>query len=464
MPYDPLNKDTITAIATSLGQAGIGIVRISGPLSTEIAQRVFIPAKDIKDIESHRLYLGRFVDPSTGEMVDEVLLSFMKAPYSYTREDVIEINSHSGPILLSRILRIIIDQGARLAEPGEFTFRAFINGRIDLTQAEATIDLINSRSDKGLSLASRQIRGELGERIAALRHKALGVLANTEVAIDFPEEESAIIPRKETVSLLEKEIIQSIEEIISAHNSRRIWLDGISTVIAGKVNAGKSSLLNRFLNEQRAIVTPIPGTTRDIIESTIYIEGLPFRLMDTAGFRKVRGKVEKMGVRLSQQRLMEADLSLLMIDQSRPLNEDDMKMLTNSQKEKSLVIMNKIDLPSRLDEKRLRDAANGRPIVKISALTGEGINELRRAVLNKVTRTEMDSASVSLAPNLRHKKALMEASQHFKAAVLNTREGRPMEIIAVDLKSGLDALAEITGESADEQLYEKIFSEFCLGK
>jgi len=258
-------------------------------------------------------------------------------------------------------------------------------------------------------------------------------------------------------------MIQPIEEIISAHNSRRIWLDGISTVIAGRVNAGKSSLLNRFLNEQRAIVTPIPGTTRDIIESTIYIEGLPFRLMDTAGFRKVRGKVEKMGVRLSHQRLMEADLSLLMIDQSRPLNEDDMRMLTNSQKEKSLVIINKIDLPSRLDEKRLRDAVNGRPIVKVSALTGEGINELRRAVLNKVTGTEMDT-SVSLAPNLRHKKALMEASQYFKAAVLNTREGRPMEIIAVDLKSGLDALAEITGESADEELYEKIFSEFCLGK
>jgi tRNA modification GTPase len=464
MPYDPLNKDTITAIATSFGQAGIGIVRISGPLSAEIAQRVFIPAKDIKDIESHRLYLGRFVDPSTGEMVDEVLLSFMKAPYSYTREDVIEINSHSGSILLSRILRIILDQGARLAEPGEFTFRAFINGRIDLTQAEATIDLINSRSDKGLSLASRQIRGELRENIAALRHKALGVLANTEVAIDFPEEESAIIPRKETVSLLEKEIIQPIEEIISAHNSRRIWLDGIATVIAGRVNAGKSSLLNRFLNEQRAIVTPIPGTTRDIIESTIYIEGLPFRLMDTAGFRKVRGKVERMGVRLSQKRLMEADLSLLLIDQSRPLNEDDIRMLTNSQKEKSLVIMNKIDLPSRLDEKGLRDAVNGRPIVKVSALTGQGIKELRRAVLNKVTGTEMDSASVSLAPNLRHKKALMEASQCFKAAVLNTKEGRPMEIIAVDLKSGLDALAEITGERADQELYEKIFSEFCLGK
>ncbi len=464
MPYDPLNKDTITAIATSFGQAGIGIVRISGSLSSEIAKRIFIPLKDIKDIASHRLYLGRLVDPSTGEMVDEVLLSFMRAPYSYTREDVIEINSHSGRVLLSRILRIVLDQGARLAEPGEFTFRAFINGRIDLTQAEATVDLINSRSDKGLTLASRQIRGELRQRIANLRDNALRVLANTEVAIDFPEEESSIISREETASLLQKGVIQPIEEIIAAHNSQRIWLEGIATVIAGRVNAGKSSLLNRLLNEQRAIVTPIPGTTRDIIESTIYIEGLPFRLMDTAGFRKVRGEVEKIGVRLSRQRLEEADLALLIIDQSRPLNEDDLTILTNSQKEKTLVIKNKIDLPSRLDQKQLRDAVKGRPIFKISALTGEGVNELRSAVFNKVTGTEMDSASVSLAPNLRHKKALMEASQYFKAAAFNTKEGHPMEIIAVDLKAGLDALAEITGERADEELYEKIFSEFCLGK
>jgi len=464
MIYDPMNKDTIAAIATSFGQAGIGIVRISGSLSLEIAERIFIPRRDIKELESHHLYLGQLIDPASGEMVDEVLLSFMKSPHSYTREDVIEINSHSGHILLSRILQIILNEGARLAKPGEFTFRAFSNGRIDLTQAEAIVDLINSRSDKGLILASRHIRGELREKIEALRRKALDILAHAEVAIDFPEEESAIVPRKDTASLMERELIEPIEKVIAAHARRKIWMDGIATVIAGRVNAGKSSLLNRLLNEQRAIVTSVPGTTRDVIESTIYIEGLPFRLMDTAGLRKVRGKVEKIGIHLSEQKLREADLSLLLIDQSRPLNEDDMKILAKSHKEKSLVIINKIDLPSRVDEDVLRREVNGCPIVKVSALTGEGINDLCVAIRDKVMESDLDTASLSLAPNLRHKKALMEASRFFKTAVLNTREGYPMEIIAVDLNAGLEALAEITGETGNEDLYDKIFSEFCLGK
>ncbi|MDB9822245.1 tRNA uridine-5-carboxymethylaminomethyl(34) synthesis GTPase MnmE [Deltaproteobacteria bacterium] len=464
MPYDPMNKDTIAAIATSFGLAGIGIIRLSGPLSREIAERLFRPKKAIKNFESHRLYLGQFIDPSSGEMVDEVLLSYMKAPHSYTREDVVEINSHSGHILLSRILRIVLNEGARPAEPGEFTFRAFSNGRIDLTQAEGIVDLVNSKSDKGLVLASGQIRGELRAEIEALGQKALEILARVEVAIDFPEEESAMIPREETADLMERALIKPVEKIISAHSRRKIWMDGIKTVIAGRVNAGKSSLLNRLLNEQRSIVTPIPGTTRDVIESTIYIEGLPFRLMDTAGIRKVRGKVEKIGVHLSEQKLKEADLSLILIDQNRPLNEDDMKILARSQIDKSIIIINKVDLPTRFDEGTLSKVADNRPVVKISALTGEGINDLFGVILDKVTEGDMDTASFSLAPNLRQKTALIEASQNFKSAVLNTREGYPMEIIAVDLNGGLEALAEITGETGDEDLYDKIFSEFCLGK
>jgi tRNA modification GTPase len=464
MPYDPMNKDTIAAIATSFGHAGIGIVRISGSDSRRIAARIFKPRKDIKDLESHRLYLGRLIDPLSGEMVDEVLLSLMKAPYSYTREDVIEINSHSGPVLLSRVLQIVLNEGARLAEPGEFTFRAFANGRIDLTQAEATVDLINSRSEKGLILASRQISGELRERIEGLRQKALDALARTEVAIDFPDEESVIISRKEFASFMERELNKPIDKIIAAHARRRIWMDGIATVIAGRVNVGKSSLLNLLLNEHRAIVTPVPGTTRDVIESTVYIEGLPFRLMDTAGLRKVRGKVEKIGIDLSERKLREADLSLILVDQSRSLNKDDIGILAKAQKDKSLIIINKIDLPSRLDEYDLRGIAEGRPIVRISALTGEGIDDLYGVIRDKVMEMDMDSASPSLAPNLRHKEALTDASRYFKAARINTEAGYPMEIIAVDIKSGLEALAEITGETGNEALYDKIFSEFCLGK
>jgi tRNA modification GTPase len=464
MSYDPMNKDTIAAIATSFGHAGIGIVRISGSDSRRIAEKIFKPRKDIKGFESHRLYLGVLIDPLSGEMVDEILLSLMKAPHSYTREDVVEINSHSGPVLLSRILQIVIDEGARLAKPGEFTFRAFSNGRIDLTQAEATVDIINSRSERGLILASRQISGELRERIENLRQKALDALARTEVAIDFPDEEPAIISKKEFASFMEREVIEPIGKIIAAHARRRIWMDGIATVIAGRVNVGKSSLMNLLLNEHRAIVTPVPGTTRDIIESTIYIEGLPFRLMDTAGLRKVRGKVEKIGIDLSERKLKEADLSLILVDQSRSLNKDDIGILSKAQKDKSLIIINKIDLPSRLDEDALRGIAEDCPIVRISALTGEGINDLYGAIREKVMETDIDNASPSLAPNLRHKEALIGALRYFKTARVNALEGYPMEIIAVDIKSGLEALAEITGQIGDEVLYDKIFSEFCLGK
>lgn len=464
MPDNRSSKDTITAIATPYGLAGIGIVRISGSRAREIAERLFRAKKFINRLQSHRLYLGQLIDPSSGQMIDEVLLSYMKAPHSYTREDVVEINSHSGHILLSRILQIILSQGARLADPGEFTFRAFSNGRIDLTQAEAIVDLVNAKSEKGLQLASRQIRGEFGEEIDELRQKVLDLLAHTEVAIDFPEEEAGIMPRKESASRMEKDLIDPIERIIAAHARRRIWMDGINTVIAGRVNVGKSSLLNRLLNEQRAIVTPIPGTTRDIIESTIYIDGLPLRLMDTAGIRKVKGTVEKIGVHLTEQKLSEADLSLILIDQSRPLNQDDLNIISKTEKGKSLIVINKIDLPSRLEEEELARLLNGLHIVRISALTGEGIDRLLSTIRERVLESDLDAATSPLIPNLRHKKALEEASRYFRSAALNIREGSPMEIIAVELTSGLEALGEIVGETSNEEIYDRIFSQFCLGK
>jgi len=397
-------------------------------------------------------------------MIDEVLLSFMKAPSSYTKEDVVEINSHSGYLLLSKILQIILKEGARLAKPGEFTFRAFMNNRIDLTQAEAIVDLINSKSERGLQLASRQIRGGFKSEVEGLRQKVVEVLASIEVAIDFPDEEYGILSREETANRIGKELIEPIEKTIAAHSQRKIWMDGISTVIVGCVNVGKSSLLNRLLNEQRAIVTPIPGTTRDIIESTIHIEGLPIRLMDTAGFRKVKGEVERIGINLTVQKLADADLSLIMIDQSRPLTHEDYDIIAQSEKRKSLILINKIDLPSRLDEDEMKRASDGYSVVKISALTGEGIHHLKRAIRDRVLGGHIDTHSSHLAPNLRHKRALSEASQYFKTAARNMRNGSPLEIIAIDLNSGLEALGEIIGKTTNEELLDKIFSEFCLGK
>jgi len=464
MPDKLPNEDTIAAIATPMGQAGIGIVRISGSHSHEIAKALFKPKRPIKSFESHRLYLGHFIDPSSMCVLDEVLLSFMNAPHSFTREDVVEINSHSGYLLLSRILQIILNKGARLAKPGEFTFRAFMNGRIDLTQAEAIVDLINSKSEKGLQMASQQIRGDLRSGIDRLRQQVVEILAQLEVAIDFPEEEEGIISRDEIATRIENELIEPIGKIISAHSQRKLWMDGINTVIVGQVNVGKSSLLNRLLNEQRAIVTPIPGTTRDIIESTINIDGLPLRLMDTAGMRKVEGEVERIGVHLTEKKLADSDLSLVVIDQSRPLSKDDLSIIAKCQKEKSLIIINKIDLPSRLNEEELMATTDGFYTARISALTGEGIDDLRKAIRDRVMTGHVDTTSSQIAPNLRHTIALKEASQYFKKAVSHTKGGSPLEIIAMDLNSGLEGLGEIIGETTNEEILQKIFSEFCLGK
>jgi tRNA modification GTPase len=381
-------------------------------------------------------------------MIDEVLLSIMKAPHSYTREDVVEINSHSGYLLLSTILQIVLNEGARLAKPGEFTFRAFINGRIDLTQAEALVDLINSKSEKGLQLASEQIRGEFRTEIEGLRKKAVDILARTEVAIDFPEEEYGDISREEVAQWIGRDLLEPIEVIMAAHGQRKIWMDGINTVIVGRVNAGKSSLLNRLLNEPRAI----------------HIEGIPIRLMDTAGFRKVKGEVEKIGINLTKEKLASADLSLIVIDQSRPLNQHDLDIIAKAEKKKSLILLNKVDLASRINEDELDGVLDGMPVVRISALTGEGIDGLRKAIRDHIITADVHSTSSHIVPNLRHKTVLMEAFKYFGNASGNMREGLPLEVIALDLNSGLEALGEIIGETTHDEIIEKIFSEFCLGK
>jgi tRNA modification GTPase len=464
MPHDRSHQDTIAAIATPVGQAGIGIIRISGPLVESIIRRIFKPPRAVEAFQSHRLYLGHLVDPDSGQVLDQVLLSFMKTPHTYTREDVAEINSHSGYHLLDRILQTVLREGARLAKPGEFTFRAFINGRIDLTQAEAIVDLINSKSDRGLQIASRQIAGSLKDEISRLRDTALGILAHVEVAIDFPEEEEGIFSQEQSAGVLDTDIIETIDRLIARHQERKIWLDGIKTVILGRVNAGKSSLLNRLLNEERALVTPVPGTTRDIVESMVHVEGMPLRLMDTAGFRKGRGKVEKLGIDLTKKKMKEADLSLVVIDQSRPLNQDDLDILAATNRKSSLIVLNKIDLPRKADTKALNPAIEGLPVVRISALTGEGIEGLRKAIKDLVLAGGADTSETPIAPNLRHATALSAAAGSFRRALQNLNQGLPLEIIAMDLKEGIDSLGEITGETSNEELLDRIFSQFCIGK
>ncbi len=457
-------NDTIAAIATPVGQGGIGIIRISGPRALPIAKKIFKPYRPVKNFQTHHLYLGQLLEPGTGRMIDEVLLSYMEAPHSYTTEDVVEINSHSGFVLLSRILQLVVEQGARLARPGEFTLRAFLNGRIDLTQAEAIVDLINSRSEKGLHLASEQIRGTFKQTICDLSERLKQVLALVEAAIDFPEEDDVIFQEGQIIETLSKDLIPSIKTLLAAHEEKKIWIDGIRTVIVGKVNVGKSSLLNRLLDETRAIVTATPGTTRDIIESTINIRGIPLRLMDTAGIRSEADEIEKIGIHFTEQKLKEADLVLMVVDQSRDLNQDDMRILDLVREKLALVVINKIDLSSGLPSNVEQTIFSGFPAVRISALTGEGIEKLKDAIAAFLLKEAGEDVRPSLAPNIRQAGSLQNAKNHLENALTSIIEHMPLDIIAEDLKTALNALGEITGEALSEDILDRIFSQFCIGK
>jgi tRNA modification GTPase len=460
MPFDLSLDDTIAAISTPLGVAGIGMVRISGPAAKSISRKLFRPKKPVIDFQSHRLYFGYFQDPETGGTVDEVLLSFMAAPHTYTREDVVEINCHSGYLLLSRILEIVISHGARAAEPGEFTFRAFMNGRIDLTQAEATMDLIHARSEKGLLLAANHMKGSLRVEVERIRQRVLDCLARIEVLIDYPDEDQGALPQAREI---EETLLGPLRDLLSAHDRNRIWLQGVGTAIIGRVNAGKSSLLNRLLNEERALVSSIPGTTRDVVESTLYIQGLPLRLMDTAGFRRGKGTLERKGMERTRKEMEAAELILLVMDRSRPFNAMDREILAQIRNRAALVVLNKIDLPCKTSREDLTETLAGLPWVEISALTGEGIPALREAIRKHVLAGKEASAD-PMAPNMRQKQALEQACKRLSEAARNLEQGMPLEIVAEDLNGALAALGEIGGETATEEVLDRIFSTFCLGK
>ncbi len=458
------SEDTIAAIATPVGQAGIGIVRISGPQSLDIAKKIFRPKTSHTRLESHRLYMGYIHDPQSGAVIDEVLLSHMAAPNSYTREDVVEINSHSGYVLLFKILAVVTGLGARLAFPGEFTKRAFLNGRIDLSQAEAVVDLMNAKSERGLALAAQQIRGSIKKDIEHLRNETIHILANAEAAIDFPEEDIEHLFRNEGAETIREKLVAPIDALISAH-SGRMWVDGIHTVIAGRVNSGKSSLLNRLLNEPKAIVTDIPGTTRDVIESTFNISGIPIRIADTAGLRKVEDEVEQMGIDLTRRKTAEADLLLIVLDRSRGLDAYDKALLEQSEGRNALVVVNKIDLPPAPDFTEKTDFLNRFSTVEISALTGQGIDGLKAAIQNAVlSNGALPSTTSQAVPNLRHRQALQKARDQFSCAAHSAEKKAPMEIVAFELKNGLERLGEITGHTIDDDVLDSIFSQFCMGK
>ncbi len=456
--------ETIAAIATPVGIGGIGIIKISGRLAEGIAQNIFRPRHPIKSLDNFRLYLGHIIDPDSGLPIDEVLLSIMRGPCSYTREDVVEINSHSGYAILSRVLQIILRSGARLAKPGEFTLRAFMNGRIDLTQAEAVADLINAKSEASLYLAAHQLSGGFLTRLEELREKLLEMLVEIEACIDFPDDQPIRIDRHHIGDRIHTAILEPIKELVSAFSQRKTWQEGITLVIVGRVNVGKSSIFNRMLQKERALVTPIPGTTRDIIECGISIKGIPIRLMDTAGMRKVRGMVEKKGLGLTKACLSSADIILLVIDRSKALAKYDTETLRRVTKKRVIVVINKIDLPQKVSEKKLKDAFNNLPRVFVSALTGEGFNDLVNTIHERVINTAAVMPSAPIIPNLRHTIALRQAGDCLEKAATNIVDGLPLEIVASDLVWAKNSIDEITGRKISEEVIDGVFTRFCLGK
>jgi tRNA modification GTPase len=455
--------DTITAISSPVGEGGIGIVKMSGPEVLSILREIFVPSKSrLKEDTaweplSHHLYHGHIVDPRSQEVVDEVLISYMKAPHTYTRQDVGEINCHGGIVPLQRVLQLTLRQGARLASPGEMTMRAFLLGRLDLAQAEAVLDVVRAKTEAGLRVAVEQLGGHLSQEIRGVRAQLVETLAYLEVTIDFTEDE---IPDRDITAPLQ-EVTRAIEELLDGADRGMIYRQGIRAAIVGRPNVGKSSLLNRLLRTARAIVTPIPGTTRDTLEETINLQGIPVTLVDTAGIAKSEDLVERLGIERSREALKRADLALMTVDVSEPLQEADIQIAELIGPKPTILVANKIDLPQLAVLDRLLPGVNR---VRVSALTGEGLEELEEVMVEAVFSGKVMASDVPLIANPRHKQALHEALEHVQAAVKASQSDTPTDLIAIDVTAAVNALGEITGETATEDLLQIIFSEFCVGK
>lgn len=444
--------------------SGIGIIRISGSLAEPIARRLFKPKIDQPSFTSHRLHYGEIVDPQNGHPIDEVLMVLMKSPKTYTREDTVEIHCHGGYLILEKALELVLREGARIAGPGEFTKRAFLNGRIDLTQAEAVADLINAKTMASLEIAHQQLRGMFYAELTSLKARLIDRLALIEAHIDFPEEEIEPIALEDLKHSFET-MKETLEEWIASYEEGKIFREGISCAIVGKTNVGKSSLLNVLLKEDRAIVTPFPGTTRDVIEEVLNINGIPVRLIDTAGLRKAVDSIEQEGVRRAKQRVADSDFILLMIDGSRPLELDDTEIFEDIEGRKKVVVLNKNDLPLEINLEEIRKRFQTDPVVSISALKNDGIDDLKEAIYGSLIHRNVRSSPEHLiVANIRHKTALSQVKENVFKARKGLEEGTSLEFIAFEIRSALEALGEMVGETASEEVLSRIFEQFCIGK
>ena len=459
------NEDTIAAIATPLGTSGVGKIRISGKKSIEIANRLFrgVKGKKLKGVAGYTAHYGFVIDPGNKKEIDEVVAIVMREPHSFTGENVVEFDCHGGMVPLKKVLELLLENGARMAEAGEFSKRAFLNGRIDLAQAEGIIQVINSKTEKGLDVALNHLKGKLSDKIDEIKNETMKMLAHLEAAIDFPEDE---IENFDSDKLGERInfIIKNIKELLETSKEGKIYKEGIKTVIVGKPNVGKSSLLNTLLKEKRAIVTDVPGTTRDIIEEVINIEGLPLKIIDTAGIRETEDMVEKIGVEKTHNSLKDADLVIMMLDVSQGVTEEDINIYKMIKDKPLIVAINKTDLPQKLDKNKIKENFSEHPLLWISVKEEEGLKELKKAIIDEVFEEGINDSGDVLITQVRHENALKRALKSIKRVKESYEKNMSYDFLTIDLKDVLNNLQEITGESVDEDIIDRIFSDFCIGK
>ncbi|MCK9265740.1 tRNA uridine-5-carboxymethylaminomethyl(34) synthesis GTPase MnmE [bacterium] len=459
-----MEKDTICAISTPFGISGIGIIRLSGKSTYSIIEKIFKPKKNsaVKDIPSHTVTYGHIIN-STGKVIDEVLITFMRNPKSYTREDMAEIGCHGGIITLKEVLNLCIKQGARLAEPGEFTKRAFLNGRIDLTQAESVMEIINSRTEHSLSMSLNKLKGRLYEALENIKEQLISLLSGIEAKINFPEEDDTKnynIQLSKTIN----DILSETESFLNQAGKGRILYEGINVAIVGRTNAGKSSLLNKLAGEEKAIVTEIPGTTRDSIQETINIRGVPINIIDTAGIRNVRSKIEKLGLKKSFEWIEKAEIVLLMIDGTKKINDFDLKLLNKIREKPYILIINKIDLPLKVELNNLKKSFNEERIILLSALTGEGLHNLEEKIYSLIQEGYGKIEDSRIFLNIRQESQLRGVYQKLKTVQEDVYIKDNLEIVAEYINSCIKDIDELTGKNINQEVLNNIFSQFCVGK
>ncbi|CAC6508545.1 tRNA (5-carboxymethylaminomethyl-2-thiouridylate) synthase [Staphylococcus aureus] len=459
-----MDLDTITSISTPMGEGAIGIVRLSGPQAVEIADKLYKGKHLLNDIPSHTINYGHIIDPESKEVVEEVMVSVLRAPKTFTREDIIEINCHGGILTINRVLELTMTYGARMAEPGEFTKRAFLNGRIDLSQAEAVMDFIRSKTDRASKVAMNQIEGRLSDLIKKQRQSILEILAQVEVNIDYPEYDDVEDATTEFLLEQSKEIKQEINRLLDTGAQGKIMREGLSTVIVGKPNVGKSSMLNNLIQDNKAIVTEVPGTTRDVLEEYVNVRGVPLRLVDTAGIRETEDIVEKIGVERSRKALSQADLILFVLNNNEALTQEDYTLYEVVKNEDVIVIVNKMDLEQNIDINEVKDMIGDTPLIQTSMLKQEGIDELEIQIRDLFFGGEVQNQDMTYVSNSRHISLLKQARQTIQDAIDAAESGVPMDMVQIDLTRTWEILGEIIGETASDELIDQLFSQFCLGK